>query len=585
MSPLTILVAACVLTFAILVIAALPGRSSSRDLEGWLVHHRGMGSVLLWFLLGSEIYTAFTFQGLAGYSYTEGAAGFYNVAQNDVAYALAFLLLPCIWALGKKYGYLTQSDFVAHRYGSKALGAFVALTTALIMVAYIDLNIEGLSAIFQVVGAGAVSPVLGNVLGFLILAAAVFIGGIRGNAIQSVIKDALMIFAVAAVFIVVPLHYFGGFGSMYGAFSQTIPHDFQIPSATAHSLGPAWLISTVVMTGLGQWMWPQWFGTAFTATSPRTLKKQAVFMPFYQLVKVAVLVVGFAAVIALGSGLNGNDIVMHIMRQVFPGWLLIVLVLAGLLAAIVPAGPIIMTSATLLARNVFQEIRPATTDKTVFLLTRLLVFPLTGAALLITLVFPALIVNVLLVAYAFIAQLVPGVVIGGIFWTRATKEGMFAGLLTGWVISGVLMTTGHDPVAGISAGFVGLAANLVVFVLVSLVTKPAGTAQPVSVTLAETADQDLPERVALTPEGQVLPGGARPGTCHPAASRSTRSRLCAAISSCRLPPWVSMATNSGPRPRTRNRQRHSGIRCSQYTASISSICRVSTEAAPPTTAR
>lgn len=495
-----ILVAACVLTFAILVLAALPGRSSSDSLEGWLVHHRGMGSLLLWFLLGSEIYTAFTFQGLAGYSYSKGAAGFYNVAQNDVAYALAFLLLPCIWALGNKYGYLTQADFVTHRYGSTALGVFVSLSTALIMVAYIDLNIEGLAAIFQVVGDGAVSPVLGNVLGFLILAASVFIGGIRGNAIQSVIKDILMFFAVAAVFIVVPMHYFGGFGTMYGAFSRTIPHDFEIPSATAHNLGPAWLISTVLMTGLGQWMWPQWFGTAFTATSPRTLKRQAVFMPFYQIVKVAVLVVGFAAVLALGTGLNGNEIVMRIMRQVFPGWLLIVLVLAGLLAAIVPAGPIIMTSASLLSRNVLQALRPATTDRTVFTVTRVLIFPLTGAALLITLAFPALIVNVLLVAYAFIAQLFPGVVVGGIFWTRATKQGMLAGLLTGWTVSGTLMMTGHDPVVGISAGFVGLAANLLVFALVSLVTSPAGTAQPVSVTLDESAGQDSRERAGLARE-------------------------------------------------------------------------------------
>jgi solute:Na+ symporter, SSS family len=76
------------------------------------------------------------------------------------------------------------------------------------------------------------------------------------------------------------------------------------------------------------------------------------------------------------------------------GWVLIVLVLAGLLAAIVPAGPIVMTSASLLARNVVQALRPGMADRRVFWLTRALVFPLTGAALLITLAFPALIVNV-----------------------------------------------------------------------------------------------------------------------------------------------------------------------------------------------
>ena len=487
MSALAVLLVSLGLTFLILVLGAAAGRSKNDNLEGWLVHHRGMGSILLWFLLGSEIYTAFTFQGLAGYSYANGAAGFYNVAQNDVAYAVAFLVLPGIWVLGKKYGHVTQADFVAHRYGSKWLGIFVALTTALIMIAYIDLNIVGLSAIFKVIGGDAVSPIMGNILGFVILAAAVFIGGIRGNAMQSVVKDILMFVAVAAVFVMVPLHYFGGFAQMYGAFTAKIPHYFELPSQTAHDMGPTWMITTVVMTGLGQWMWPQWFGTAFTATSPRALKRQAVFMPFYQLVKVAVLVVGFAAVIALGTGMAGNNVVMEIMKAIFPDWALVLFVVAGMLSAIVPAGPIVMTSASLLSRNVVQAIRPATTDRTVFWLTRGLVFPLTAVALILTLAAPALIVSVLLVAYAFIAQLFPGVVIGGLFWTRATKQGMFAGLLTGWVVCGALMLTDHDPVAGVSAGLIGLIANVLVFVGVSLVTAPAGVAQPLSQTLEEVA--------------------------------------------------------------------------------------------------
>jgi solute:Na+ symporter, SSS family len=487
MSSATILIVGLALTFGTLAVCAYLGRTRNDNLEGWLVHHRGMGSVLLWFLLGSEIYTAFTFQGLAGYAYTKGAAGLYNVAQNDLSYAIAFLVLPCIWVLGKKYGYVTQADFVAHRYGSKALGTFVALSTGLIMIAYIDLNIEGLSAIFKVMGGDAVSPVWGNVLGFLVLAAAVFIGGIRGNAFQSVVKDLLMFVAVAAVFVAVPLHYFGGFGHMYATFSDKIPQYFQLPPAKASKLGPMWLFTTVLMTGLGQWMWPQWFGTAFTATTPRTLKRQAVFMPFYQLVKLAMVIVGLAAVIALGTKLDGNNVVMMIMKQLFPGWVLLVCVVAGMLAAIVPAGPIVMTSASLLARNVVQSLRPATTDRTVFWLTRALVFPLTAVALVISLVAPALIVSVLLVAYAFIAQLFPGVIIGGLLWTRATKQGMFTGVITGWLVSGGLMLTGHDPFDGVNAGLIGLVANLVVFMAVSLVTRPTGAAQHLSKTLDEVA--------------------------------------------------------------------------------------------------
>lgn len=492
MTPLVILVCAIVLTFGVLVAGAWAGRTKNQNLEGWLVHHRGMGSVLLWFLLGSEIYTAFTFQGLAGYSYSKGAAGFYNVAQNDVAYAIAFLVLPCIWMLGKRFGYVTQADFVAHRYGSKALGVFVALSTALIMIAYIDLNIEGLSAIFRILGGGAISPVLGNVIAFVVLACAVFIGGIRGNAIQSVIKDLLMFAAVGALFVAVPMTFFHGFGDMYSSFVQKIPGYFQLPSAKAPELGPVWLFSTVLVTGVGQWMWPQWFGTAFTASSPTALKRQAVLMPFYQIVKVAVLTVGFAAIIALGTGLVGNDVVMRMMRDIFPGWALVLMAIAAMLSAIVPAGPIVMTSASLLSRNVVHALKPELSERRIFWLTRMLVFPLVGAALVLTLVAPALIVSVLLVAYAFITQLFPGIVVGGIFWKRATKEGMLAGLLVGWAVTAVLLLSGHDPLFGVNAGLIALVANLIVFVVVSLCTTPSPTGQSVGTILRDIAAESGP---------------------------------------------------------------------------------------------
>lgn len=474
MSDFAILLVSLILTFLVVGVGGWVGRAKSDSLEGWLVHDRAMGGLLLWFLLGSEIYTAFTFQGLAGYSYTNGAAGFYNVAQNDVSYAIAFLVLPCIWALGKRFGYVTQSDFIAHRYASPALGVFTAFCTAIIMIAYIDLNIEGLAAIFHVIGGGSISPNLGNLLAFVVLAVSVYFGGIRGNALQSVAKDILMFVAIAAVFIVVPLHYFAGFGDMYSQFTAKTSNYFQLPGVSK-TLGPGWLLSTVLLNGIGQWMWPQWFGTAYTAKNPRTIKRQAVWMPWYQLVKVAVLTVGFAAVIALGTKQDGDNVMMQIAHNIFPSWALIVIVVAAMLAAIVPAGPIVMTSASLLSKNVVQTLRPATTDRTVFWLTRALVFPLTLAALAVTIFAPSLIVNVLLVAYTFIAQLFPAIVIGGIFWRGATKHGVFAGLIVGWLLSGYWLISGDSVIGRVNSGLIALAANVVVFVAVSvLATKLAG---------------------------------------------------------------------------------------------------------------
>ncbi|MCL6597779.1 MAG: sodium:solute symporter family protein [Alicyclobacillus macrosporangiidus] len=473
MSTAVILTVSLIVVFLITVFGAFSGRLQSRNLEGWLVNNRHMGAFLVWFLLGSEIYTAFTFEGLAGYAYKNGAAAFYNVALNDVAYAIGFFVLPTIWLIGRRFRFVTQSDFIAGRYQSKPLGVFVAFTSALIMIAYIDLNITGLSAVVQVIGNGAISDVWSDIIGFLILAVAVYLGGIRGNALQAAIKDILMFIAIGALFFAVPLRYFGGFGQMYGQFVEKIPNYLVLPGVSKQ-LGVTWLITTVILNGVGQWMWPQWFGVSFTAKNPRTLKLQAVFMPFYQLVKVAVITIGFAAVLVLGTSkqINGNNVVMMLAMRTFPEWFVILFTVAAMLAAIIPAGPIIMTSASLLARNVYQALRPEVTDDQVYHITRGLVFPLTVIALILTLALPSLIVSILLVAYDFISQFFPAVIIGGLFWRRATKQGVVAGLITGWAVTAYLVLTKHDPIGGWNAGLVALLANLVVFFVVSMLSKP-----------------------------------------------------------------------------------------------------------------
>jgi SSS family solute:Na+ symporter len=467
-----VLLIAFVAVVLITVGGIIMGKDQSRDLEGWLVNSRLMGPILVWFLLGTEIYTAFTFQGLAGYAFAKGSAAFYNVALNDVAYALGFFILPTVWLIGKKFGYVTQSDFLAGRYQSKNLGIFVAFTSALIMIAYIDLNIEGLGAVVRVIGQNAFNQTASDLIGFLVLALAVLLGGIRGNAWQSMIKDILMFIAVVGIFIVVPIHYFGSFGHMYTDMMTKLPQYLVLPGASKH-LGPLWLVSTVAITGMGQWMWPQWFGVAYTARSARTLKLQAVFMPVYQLVKVMMITVGLAAVLIFATDkVKGNDVVMLLALKTFPTWFLALFTVAAVFAAVVPAGPIIMTSAGLIAKNVYAALVPGTSDSTIYRLTKGLVFPLTLVAFLLAILAPTLIVVVLLVAYDFISQLFPAVVIGGLFWRRATKEGATAGIVVGWILSAVLLLTNHGLLLGINAGLIALVGNLVVFFGVSAMTRP-----------------------------------------------------------------------------------------------------------------
>jgi SSS family solute:Na+ symporter len=473
MSSLNLIIAfvACGVV-AVTWIGVRSGRAASRTLEGWMVNDRKMGPFLTWFLLGTEIYTAFTFLGLAGFAFASGGGAFYNVATNDVGYALGFLVLPAIGLIGRRYGHVTQSDFIADRYQSPALGILIAFCSAIIMIAYIDLNIEGLGAILNVLTEHRLNVVDAEIVGFLVLSVAVFFGGIRGNAWQSVIKDVLMFGSIAALFFVVPYHFFGGFGPMFNRMITEIPQRITMPGPS-HKLGLMWLATTILLTGFGQWMWPQWFNVAYSARGSKTLKAQAVFMPFYQLVKVAVITIGFAAVLIFATQkVAGNEVVMLLAQQVFPVWFLALFALAAVLSAIVPAGPIIMMSCTLLAHNVYAKLVPATEPKTVFAISRGLVFVVTFFALILAIVAHSLIALILLAAYNFIAQLVPSVLIGGLFWRRATKSGVFAGLAAGWALTIYFLLAGQSQLFGMNSGFVALVANIAVFCAVSLVTQP-----------------------------------------------------------------------------------------------------------------
>jgi len=457
---------------AVTWIGVRSGRAASRTLEGWMVNDRKMGPFLTWFLLGTEIYTAFTFLGLAGFAFASGGAAFYNVATNDVAYALGFVVLPAIGLIGRRFGHVTQSDFIADRYESPRLGILVAFCSAIIMIAYIDLNIEGLGAILNVLTEHRLNVVDAEIVGFLVLSVAVFFGGIRGNAWQSVIKDVLMFGCIASLFFVVPYHFFSGFGPMFQRMITEIPQRITMPGPS-HQLGLTWLATTIILTGFGQWMWPQWFNVAYSARGSKTLKAQAVFMPFYQLVKVAVIIVGFASVLIFASQkVAGNEVVMLLAREVFPVWFLAVFALAAVLSAIVPAGPIIMMSCTLVAHNVYAKLRPATAPTTVFAISRGLVFVVTFFALILAIVAHSLIALILLAAYNFIAQLVPGILIGGLFWRRATKTGVLAGLSVGWGLTIYFLLTGQTILFSMNSGFVALMTNSAVFVMVSLMTAP-----------------------------------------------------------------------------------------------------------------
>src|SRR6201991_3589896 len=153
-------VAVSVFVFLFLVVtvmgfaAARWRRADLNDLDEWGLGGRGFGTFIAWFLIGGDLYTAYTFIAVPATLYAGSAVGFFAVPYTIVVYPIIFVFLPRLWSVSHRHGYVTPADFVRGRYDSKALQLAVAATGLLATMPYIALQLVGMQVVLEVMGIG-----------------------------------------------------------------------------------------------------------------------------------------------------------------------------------------------------------------------------------------------------------------------------------------------------------------------------------------------------------------------------------------------------------------------------------------------
>jgi SSS family solute:Na+ symporter len=306
------------------------------------------------------------------------------------------------------------------------------------------------------------------------------ISGVRGSAWTAVVKDTMILAVVLFLGIYLPIHYYGGYGTMFQAIEAAKPGFLALPP---QGESVAWFDSTVLLSALGFYMWPHTFGSLYTAKEERAFRRNAALLPLYQLILLFVFFVGFAAILQV-PGLKGPDIDLSLLRlsaRSFDPWFVGVIGAAGVLTALVPGSMILMASATLLANTLFRYVRPQATDATVGNLARLLVPMVALVAVIFTVRGGSTIVSLLLMGYAFVTQLFPSLVASLLPRNPVTREGAFAGICVG-VATVAATTLTHTSIAGLlpglpealrdlNIGIVALVLNLAATAIVSALTR------------------------------------------------------------------------------------------------------------------
>lgn len=486
---LVILAVTAVLALALAVLASrrqatdTPGGTT--ELEKWSIGGRQFGAVLVFLLLAGEVYTTFAVLGGSGWAYGKGGAALYVVAYCPLAFVLSYWLLPKIWRYAKRTGAVSQSDFFATAYRSPQLGVVVTVVGVIAMVPYLTLQLTGISLIASEMSYGRVSPTAAAICGGVLLTVYSVVGGLRGAALNAVIKDILILLTVLALAVYLPIHLYGGIGPMFRAVEAANPGHTMLRSEIG--FGVPWFISTVLLSAVAFYLWPHLFVATFAAKREQVFRRNAVLLPLYNLLLLFTLIIGFTALAStpgLASGSAQDLALLRLVKDVFDPTVVGVVGAAGLLTALVPGAVLATTISALLARNVYLPVRPHATDKQVSRLARWLVPAVVAFAVVLVFRGGTTLVNLLLVGYTYIAQMLPALLGGFARRNPFEKWGAGAGIVAGVVVASVsafggigraqLATFLPEGLAEINIGVYALALNLVVAFGVSAAVRRYG---------------------------------------------------------------------------------------------------------------
>ncbi len=461
-------------------------RGKDMDLEQWSVGGRGFGSIFVFLLLAGEIYTTFTFLGASGYAYSNGGASFYILCYGALAYVFSYWLAPAIWRYASKEKLVSQPDWFERKYKSRNLALVVTLIGVIAMIPYLQLQLTGLGIIIEETSYGTIPRNVAILLGGIALATYVVISGIHSAAWNAVVKDILVLIVVVMIGIYLPIHYFGSIGGMFSHIQAQQP-DFLRLHEPSHDTG--WFVTSILLSALGFFMWPHYFGAVYSSKDAKTFRRNAMFLPLYQLVLLFVFFVGLTAYLVVPGLTNGDLSLLRVSRDALPSALVGLIGAAGLFCALVPGAMLLTTSATMLAKNVYKEVFPQASSARVGLVARTMVPVVTAIALYLTFKGGAAIVNLLLLGYAFVTQLFPSMVMSLLERNPVNKWGAGAGMVVGAVIVAILTlgkySTGSvlpflpESLHHLNVGVLALIANIVVCAVVSLATRhQTATASP-----------------------------------------------------------------------------------------------------------
>jgi len=468
---------------------------SLHHLDEWGLGGRKFGGWVTWFLIGGDLYTAYTFVAVPALMYSAGALGFFAVPYTVITYPIAFLALVRLWSVSHKHRFVTPADFVRARFGSPTLAFLVALSGIVATMPYIALQLVGIAAVLGAMGVRGDLPL---VIAFAILAAYTYRSGLRAPALIAFVKDTLIYIVIIVAVLYVPYR-LGGWGNIFDAADKKF--------ATAHKgsllLADNQQVSYVTLalgSALALFLYPHSLTGVLASRNRDVIKRNMAALPAYSLLLGLIALLGYMAIAAgvtpnvVDGRPDPSSVVPLLFQKLFPSWFAGIAFAAIGIGALVPAAIMSIAAANLFTRNIYVEYikRDATAAdqaqvaKVVSLVVKL------GALLCIILIDPQFSIDLQLIGGVIIIQTLPSVALG-LFTRWFHRAGLIAGWLAG-TLGGLAMlytipnpATKHAHFGGsafslaklglpdvtVYTGLLSVALNIIVTIAVTLVARAA----------------------------------------------------------------------------------------------------------------
>jgi SSS family solute:Na+ symporter len=419
------------------------------SLDEWGLGGRNFGGFVTWFLMGGDLYTAYTFIAVPGAMYAAGAiSGWFAVAYTILVWPIVFVLMPRLWSVSHKHGFATPADFVTARFESRGLGLAIAFTGILALMPYIALQLVGIQSVLQVMGVGSGASTLAKdlplIIAFVLLAAYTYVSGLRAPALIAFVKDFLVYVVVLVAVIYIPIR-LGGYGHIFTAVgahakaaaalaaAKHVPATFAVlPTAKTY-----WAYATLALgSALALFMYPHAITGVLATKERETIRRNTVALPLYSLMLGFIALLGYMAIAAGIHTTNSRLAAPLLFQQMFPSWFAGVAFAAVAIGALVPAAIMSIAAANLFTRNIYRDLfrrqaSPAEEARVSKLASLVVKF---GALAFVLTLNTQNAINLQLLGGIWILQTFPSVAIG--LFTRwlhrwALLAGWFAGMLYG----------------------------------------------------------------------------------------------------------------------------------------------------------